>query len=377
MKDLERLDLPSASQFEIVVNCPGQPNLIASMPEEKPEQADEDASRGTLLHKAWQTDDTSGLDEEDKAIYDRGVDLKNELRAKWCIEHSLPIPPREGPREARFWLLDENGDPAASGQLDTHFICLPYLLVIDYKSLWCRNLTPAYKNWQLRLNGVLGWKEYTGIEHVRVGFVKPSVRGGISWTDYSLADLENSESSIRFHLWASRQKDAQRRAGPHCRYCPGKGFCPEANAYAILPSANLGFSPAPQEILQMVDSLVPADLVVIWNRSGVIKKILDAVKERLKQMPDEDLQQFGIGRAPGSRLDPIVKTRELFEFLKAEGITEEELWKALEFSKGELQKALQRDQGWGADATRGYLKQKLEPYIEKKTAESSLERIGI
>jgi len=380
MKDAVRLDLPSASKFEIIVNCPGQQNLIDSMPSEASEPSDEDASRGTLLHKAWETNKTDDLDDEDLEIYQRGGDLKNELRAKWCIEYGLPVPPREGQREARLWFLDDlTGTPLASGQLDAHFISPPYLLIVDYKSLWCRNLTPARKNWQLRLNAVLGKREYDGIQFVRVGFLKPSVKFGIDWTDYSPVDLEYSEASIRFHLWASRQKDAQRRAGTHCRYCPGKAFCPEAGAYAMLPRSYFDFAPqgtSRDSVTDMVESLTLQDLLRIWKASTVISKILEAVKLRLKGFPDPALEQLGIARIPGRTLDPIVKTKELFDFLKGEGFKEEELWTALSFSKTELQKALMRDQGWSADPTRGYLKQKLVPYIDKKSADGSLVTIG-
>ena len=128
--------------------------------------------------------------------------------------------------------------------------------------------------------------------------------------------------------------------------------------------------------LEMVDRLTPADLVAIWERSTVIGKILEAVKTRLKGFSDEQLALLGLGRTPGRRLDPIIKTKEAFDFFfETENITEEELWSALKFSKTELQKAIMRDKGWPADKTRGYLKQMLVPYIEEKQAVAGLEKI--
>jgi hypothetical protein len=127
--------------------------------------------------------------------------------------------------------------------------------------------------------------------------------------------------------------------------------------------------------LDMVDRLTPGDLVAIWERSTVIGKILDAVKDRLKGFSDEQLSLLGLGRTPGRRLDPIIKTKEAFNFFVREGFNPEELWSALKLSKTELQKAIMRDQGWPADKTRGYLKQMLVPFIEEKQASAGLEKV--
>ena len=369
-RDPERLDLPSASSFNITTMCPGSRNLIMSLPRVEEEPPDETAERGTRLHKAWETDDPSELDDEDSDIYKAGLDYKAKAVAQWCADNGI-TDYREGPKETRLWLHDsETMKPLSSGMMDWHFIAARHLLVGDFKSLYCPTLTPSHRNLQIRKLVVLAFMEYDDVEMVRGVLVKPIAKWQrIDAVDYCQKDIEFSRQQIMQSLWESYQPDAQRRPGAHCNYCPAKAFCAECSSYALLPSAMVG------NALDMVERLTPADLVTIWERSTVIGKILDAVKTRLKGFSDEQLALLGIGRTPGRRLDPIIKTKEAVDFFLSEGINREELWSALKLSKTELQKAIMRDQGWPADKTRGYLKQMLVPFIEEKQAAAGLEKV--
>jgi hypothetical protein len=376
MRDTERLDLPSASSFEISVECEGQPALVATLPpqKEEEEEPDELALRGTRIHLALETGDTSELSDDEAEDYRKMKESEVLIRTRWFLERGfdadvLLLPSVKTGKEDRFWMNDpETGQPALSGKLDKYIIVLDEALVIDWKSgAFNKRLTPTQRNFQLRVQAVLLWREFDHIKRVRVAFAKPN--SSTDFTDYSEADLEYSEAQIRHVIWRTQQPGAIRRPGQHCNWCPCKSFCPEAGAYTLLPSALVG------NVLEMVDRLSPADLVAIWERSLVIGKILDAVKTRLKGFSDEQLSLLGLGRTPGRRLDPIIKTKEAVDFFLSEGINQEELWSALKLSKTELQKAIMRDQGWPADKTRGYLKQMLVPFIEEKQAAAGLEKI--
>lgn len=376
MRDPERLDLSSASSFETDAACLGRQQFLRTLPREAFAQENtEEAERGNRIHKARETLDPSELDEEDTAIYERGLRSEKQILETWCAEHEIPISDaKELPRELRLFLhWPDTGAPAASGKLDVHYGAVKdgrmHVLVIDWKSLWCSNLTPAERNWQGRVQAVLAAREYDAV-NVRMAFNK-AMFGKADTVEYRQADLHFAEQSIFQRLWEIAQPDAPRSAGPHCRYCPGKRYCPEAGAYNLLPSVIANSIADP---VAAVRALAPADLKRIFMAMGTVTKIGDAVKARLKGMSDEDLAALGMGRKPGRKLDPIVDAKGAFDALKEFGISEAELWSALNITKGELVKAIMRDQGWGKEQTEGWLwNQILAPFIQKKRAEESLE----
>jgi hypothetical protein len=375
-RDSERLDLPSASSFESDVLCPGRRQLLASLPPTAFKQSDDDeASRGTRIHKARETGNTLELDEEDLEIYDRGLATEKAALAQWQLDFHIEQC-HEGPGEERLFLnWPDTLQPATSARLDVHYCAAGRVLVVEWKSLWCSNLTAAERNWQGRLQAVLIAREYDA-KHVRVVFNK-AMFGKTDVVDYGETDLAFAEKSIFQHLWETQQDEAQRRPGPWCRYCPAKPYCPEAGAMAMLPAVMSGITRGPEglDVTRYVAQLAPLDLKAIFERSAIIGKILDAVKGRLKSFTDEELAALKIGRKPGRKLDPIVDTKGLWDKLVSEGVTPDELWPALSWSKGDLLKALQRDKGWAAGPAKGWRDQIIEPFIEKKSAEASLERI--
>lgn len=375
-----RLGLPSASKFDIVVLCPGQQNLYNAiahlLPPPQEEDPDEDALSGQRIHKARETLDTSNLNEEEKVTYEAGIKYEKKIFDAWVAEIGY-LEAVEGPRELRLWLNDPfTLEPASSGQLDVHYIARPYLLIVDWKSGYSWNLTPSHRNWQLRKQAVLAYREYEGITKVRVAFDKPiATDTRIDVTDYTAEDLENGERDIFFHLWKIKQPDAQRTPGNHCRDRPCKQFCPESAAWSLLPSVMVN-EISPADMVAAVEKMSPEDWRMLWSRAGVINKILDAAKECLKKLPESQLKVLNMELGPGKNLDPITKTKEAFYALKEYGISEDELWQALSFSKGELVKAVRRDQGWAEDATEVWLfKQILAPMIEFKKSAGSLKQL--
>lgn len=380
-RDPERLDLASASSFETDVMCPGRRNLLATLPPEAFKPAtDEEADRGTLFHEAWEKDDPSKLeDEEDLQTYNSGNKTGEEIVATWARDFGI-TEFKEGPRELRLWIHDpETLRPLASAKLDKHFVAEGRVCIDERKSLWCSNLTPAERNYQGRLQAVLIAKEY-GASHVRVAFNK-AMFGKSDVVDYNESDLQHAERSVYFHLWETRQPEAQRRAGPHCRYCPAQTYCREAASFAMLPSVNnLGSGPVSvdatsEAIDTMVSLIAPRDLALLHTRSGIVTKILDAVKARLKSMTDEELNVIGLARGKGRQLDSFIRVKECFESLKTFGISENEIWSALDFKKGELIKVLQRDQGWPKAKAEGWVKQLVGEYGETKTSDALLVQI--
>lgn len=381
-RDPERLDLPSASGFEVDALCPGRNQLFRSLPQVE-EVVDEFAERGTRIHRARELMDPSDLDAEDREIYERGIRTEKQIVGQWCQDFGI-VDFIEGPREQRIWVhWEDSAQRATSAKLDVQYITtqddFKRMLVIDWKALWARWVTPAERNYQARVQAVCGRIE-TDARHVRVAFNK-AMFGKADTVDYSEGDLNKALNSIYQALWEMRSPGAQRRPGDHCNYCPCKPWCREAVAYGLLPSVIAQRAQLPEvasptlekaDVVLMVDAMPVADVARVFTRSAVVVKILEACKARLKKLDDANLQALWLMRDKGRKNDKITSVKQAVDFLLLFGISEGEVWSALQFSKTELVKALMRDQGWSKAAAEGFVDGKLDPFITRDTTEPSL-----
>ena len=369
MSDDPRLNLPSASSFERIVQCPGSAALIASLPPNKEEAPDEIAARGTRIHEARRTGNTLSLEEDEAEDYRLG--LKHERALAYQTFGEEPDV-KEFSWLPRLWLSDpQTCEPCLSGETDVLYIKPPLAAVLDWKTGWNNWLTPSQRNWQLRVYAVLVWKEFDGLERIRVGLIKPKAKiDPVDFVDYSTEDLRQSEQAIFFHLWRARQPDAPRTPGAHCRYCPARAFCKEAAAYSLLPSViNTN-----GDLLAAVQQLSGPDLVKLFETETVVTKIFEAVKTRLKAMPDWQLGELGLERGKPMRLDPIFDTEGVWKFLVATGAELKDLWPALQWSKGKLADMLRATRGFSEEGAQQYIREALAEFIEKKDAEAPLKK---
>jgi hypothetical protein len=373
-----RLGLPSASSFSIDALCPGRQQLLGELGD-MPEVVDEDADRGTKLHKAWECHDTSTLDGDDMAIYERGREMVREVFEQWRkdlggIENDQIV---HGPPEERFYLHGEDGQVAASGQADIHFVVRPFALCIDYKALWARNLVPAERNWQARLLSVLLAREY-GLIRVRFAFLKPMMnRSDI--VDYTAQDLERAQYSIQQVLWESRQNGAQRRAGAHCRHCKAAAGCPEAQAWAMLPSVrakaqNEGITPTVAG--ELVANISLLDCAKVFEGITSRRNIEDAIKARLKALSEPELAELGLMFGKAKTLRPITNPASAWSFLAMAGIPAEQLWRAVKIGNSELAAVVQESLKLSSKkAAEDWIRSKLANFITEQKTERPLEKI--
>lgn len=385
MKDLERLDLPSASSFEADCLCPGRQQLLATVPSStKPDEPDEEAEFGIAIHRARQFKDASNLTEEQLEVYERGMDNEKKILNQWLQDFDVKSW-RECEPELRLWYNNpDTMEPECSAQLDVHYTGISsrderVLLIVDWKTLYCTSLTPAERNWQSRLQVIVGQEQYDS-EITRMVFNK-AMFGRQDPVDYMRADVQMARQSLRYHLWETKQPGAQRRAGNWCNHCPGKPYCPEAAALSLLPTS---MSPAIIESVpaaftdvdaqNMVEVMPVNDVVRVWEMSGVVSKILEACKDRLKTLSDDELVQLGIERAKPKKLDPITATKAAHEALQGV-VPEYALWEALSYSKPDLAKILRDQFNWTEKKARQWIEQNLDPYITRKQSEASLKRI--
>lgn len=381
-QDTERLGLPSASN-SAMWHCPGQRNLIAAANYPENPQDDEDANRGSLIHSAFETDNTLNLDEEMEETYKQGLKFLTDLLLGYSEATGFSSF-KEGEREARFWVHDsQTMEPIASAKLDRHyFFGDDAALICDFKSGFVPNLAPSPKSTQLRVQAVALRQEFPHLKRIRVAFCKAKLRAGASdWSDYTEEDLAYAEQWIRYWLWWSKQPDAPLVPGQHCGYCPAKAWCRAAGSYSMLPSviaaSAVPFAPMRvDDVPEAVAMLKEPDLVKIWQVSGVIKKITDAVKTRLKGLPDERLEELGINRGKGAETHSITSITECVAYLQQQGWSMEQILGCMEFSNASLVKVIRSEKGLPSDKAAGaYLKAALAPFITVKTSDQPLKPI--
>lgn len=376
MNDDPRLGLSSASSFALDALCPGRQPLLNSLGD-VPEPKDEDAERGTRLHAAWEKGDPAGLDTADTEIYERGETLSKKVVSEWAA--TLPNTPVAGQREQRFYLHDESGALAASGQADRHWFSATHGLVIDFKSLWCRLLPPAEVNWQARLLAVLVAREY-GLKTVRFAFLK-AMFSRSDVVDYTEDDLNRAEWSCQQVLWEQRQRDAQRRPGPHCRRCKAATACPEAAAWVMLPSTQVNAIRDTREgITQKMAIEIVAQLSLpncrrIWETQTARRNIEDAVKARLKGLPAPELAELGLMLGKPSVNRPITDPYGALKFLVAAGIPETKVWNAIAMKNGELTAVVQECLGKSKKAAEQWIREKLARCITEFEQDPPLEKV--
>jgi len=392
-----RRGLTSASKFNITYSCPGSENILRDMPvvavEEK-EPESEDATTGTRLHAAWETDNTDNLSSDDLEIYKAGVDYKAKAVREWCEFYGI-TEYKEGQRELRLWMHDPaTMKPVTSGMTDWHFISTGasagHILIGDFKSLWCRSLTPAYMNWQIRVLVALMAMEYEGTASFRGVLVKPIAKGNrTDCVDYTPTDAWRAKEDILQSIWKSKQPDAQRVPGNHCNWCPAKGICAEAQAWALLPSViaargaqfsilnrPIAINPELAKPAELVSRMSLADCALVHSRATVIGKILDEVKYRLKKVPQDQLAELGYTLVSG-RVTPYIENasacfRELSDELR---LPIAAVWKAVKFNKGETVEQFMLEFGWGKKQAEGYWSQMVEKYGGNKQSDPMLEKL--
>ena len=388
IQDTERLDLPSASQMEIVVECPGQNNLKRTIPadlivESKSPEEIEWGKRGERIHKAFQTGQTLELSSEELVTYNCGRHNEQMIVEKWIHDKALdPDRVKEGPRELRVYLHKPYDYPEIMGSAmtDKHYIYQDdertCLLILDLKSGWNPNLPPVTRSWQLKYELISLWKEeYDNVTDGRVAYVKPKERLDVTdYCDYQMQDLQYSFDAIAYHSWFATQPDAPRRAGLHCNWCPCKAWCPEGLAYALLPST-IAKVFQKKHIPERVDSVTGDDLYRIWEAGPVIKKIIDEVVRRLKTFDQDQLFVLGLDRGKDRETHDITNVKEAFEFLRDnQGWAEEHIWGALGFTNSQLAEVAARLHGLTEDESVAWVKKTLAQFITVKESDRPLKK---
>jgi len=378
-----RLGLPSASMTWFW-NCPGSLRLRDSLSDselKKANEPDEYIISGNKIDKSREEGMPLDLNDDELELFQNGLKFEDRLVQSWLAAINASDC-EEGPHKERLFLNHpETMAPILSGESDVHYIAQSegrkHALVIDWKLIG-PNVPPATRNTQLRILAVLKYRDMDDIAGVRVAINRCMDKvGARDYCDYTPLDIERSEAWIMQHLWLSQQEDAPLTPGQWCYHCPCNAICPMAGSYALLPSVIASRALASStDVSAMVHALKPADLVKLWENKALIEKVLKAVVSRLKAMPPDQLASLGLGFGKGRAMNPIVKTKDCFDFLKTvQMLPEEKLWAAMQFSNTDIADMVREDKNLTKEGASNWVKTVLAEFMQQSTAEAPLKRI--
>lgn len=308
----ERLGLASASSMDRRDHCPG--SLVAERGAPYLEEEDT-ATSGTRIHHALETGDDSELDmseEEIKANLDR---LEKNAVAKWREDFNISKEPRVV-REQRHWIRNAELDLIASARPDVEYHAQDHALVINYKTGY-KDPTPTEINWQVRTEAVAVHSDNPNLVHVRAAIAASRLASRFDYCDFDARSLGLGQREIEFVVWRSNKPGAPRVPGTWCRYCKARSDCREAAGYSLLPTVGMPDKSDELALLQAVSRLTPQHLSYLYCRKSTIAAILDAVEQRLKSLPEEELRLAGYEIAPGNTYRDITDTVGAFNALGA------------------------------------------------------------
>ena len=369
----EREGLPSASAMYRVVSCPGSLALIEAC--KPPELTTSVAQQGTEIHAALETGETYALDEESQEIVDKLKQTGQELLDNWSAG-KFHVSFRES--EHRLWIRDKSLNPIASAKLDVSYQALPEnkSLIIDFKTGFLP-VTPAEKNWQLRTQAVAVHQEY-GATHIRVAVACARLgKPHVDFVDYTLEDLKNAERDLLFQLWKAKQPDAPRHAGDWCKYCPAKAYCCEAAAWSAVEVVSPTQTVTTKEQIGLaVELMTPEHLVHVWRKRNIVEGVLDAIKARLKSLPEEELSSLGLRLKEGKKMREIVDLPSALENVRTNlDIYGANMLGCMKLSIPILTQTYQQQNQLTRKEAEDKLTETLKPYINESRGEPTLEEI--
>lgn len=276
----ERQGLPSASSMERVFNCSASRRAENEAPDEEP---NDEALEGQEIHDAMLSEDFSGLN-------DKGLTIAQELTKQKddALEHFRTTTGEEPHiiKEERLWIR-EYGKPIASAKVDWAAVGEESALVLDSKTGYLQ-ATKAYRNIQMRTQVLALWSEFPRLKRITAGLNAYRFKGSLDMVDYDVPYLKRSLEELQFKLWMSEQESASFHPGEWCRYCKARGDCRARAAFNLLPVATSG-----DFVIGAVNRLTPQQMAFMVKHDPIIRKALDATKDRMKALPSDVLASVG------------------------------------------------------------------------------------
>jgi hypothetical protein len=342
----ERENLPSASSLQRVVYCPGSWNAEQSA--ERIDTSSTVSKFGDDVHAAIAAEDLAELGIKESDVADRLMRMEKAAIEQWKIDFG--VEKIVVVREKRMWLKSGN-EKVASGKPDLfiHTTENPVFLCIDFKSGF-KDAPVSSRNWQLKFFVAWAWQSLVmaGVSSkgckIRVAIAQHRLGERFDATDYDHDDMRQAYNEVMFFLRRAKNPDAERIPSAECQYCKAKAQCPEYSLYSMMPMLRAKMAvdvPKKAEVIAKV-SLLPLDaLAYIESRRTIAVNLFEAVKERLKGLPADQLKDLGYELKPSGSTRTVPDLVALWAILcKNDLCTPEEFTRMCDISIGTLEEKL-------------------------------------
>lgn len=315
----ERLGLPSSSEMWRLSECSGSKILSDSLRAKGIDLGipNISATLGDRIHSSLEGYNLD-LNLREQEIRDDCDRIANQASREFfgdSVEPEILI-------EERLW-YKKNGIPFFSGRPDRVSVVPESILDVNFKTGTSEE-EDAGSNLQMGSEVVLLHHRYPKIPRIGALLSQPLATNQPEIVVYDLQAMEEEEIHI-LGIVDRATWDKRRRAGPWCKFCPARAFCPEARELA---------TDLPMRI--KVDNLPSGDSATeMMSRLSVAYDVLDALwdafSKKVKSEPES---------VPGWHINLGKKVRSLppeneFEFTNAallSGLSEEDLNLAKKFS---------------------------------------------
>lgn len=318
----ERLGLPSSSEMWRLSECSGSKILSDSLRAKgiDLEIPNISATLGERIHSSLEGYNMD-LNIRAQEIRDDCDRIANQASREFLgdsVEPEILI-------EERLW-YKKNGIPFFSGRPDRVSIVPEIILDVNFKTGTSEE-EDAGSNLQMGSEVVLLHHHYPKITRIGALLSQPLATNQPEIVVYDLQAMEEAEIHI-LGIVDRATWDKKRRAGPWCKFCPARAFCPEARELANdlpvrLKNDQLPELPSGPEAAEMLERLY------------IAKGILEAMKEAFSQKISKDPQSIpGWHISSGKRVRSLPPEKEL-EFLNAallSGLSEEDIGSSHKFS---------------------------------------------
>ncbi len=358
----------SASNAEADYLCPGRHLAQKGIPEEQSGASD----FGNALHAAFEGREVS-LDRFQEKLLQRARE-----REKQVLELISPLSNWVVSSETRVWAEIEGG-LRHSGQFDKLYVaCDQNIAVIeDLKSLQ-GDVEESPSNRQLRDLAALVWSKMK-LDTIYVFINQPMVRTPTVYTKYTRQELNIAFAQMVARVVRSNTPGQPRVAGAvQCLHCRARGTCPEAIAWAqSIAHPNGEEFPAltPEAAVDMVKTFGPDDLAAIFAKIPTLNAIMDAVKDQMMSLTDEQLEAVGYARKKGHFTEKVNDPIELSRRIAKVGVPYEAIAASSSISKDNLEKLLRSHLGLKGEMLVSAMKGLLDGIVDKKQTSDRLVKI--
>ena len=312
--------------------CPGRHLAQLSIPE--PPESD-DAKFGTAIHNELAGKDHPPLDTDQESIVESMRTIDNRVLA---VFYPNAVGKMDEPlRERRLW-IEWPDKLRHSAQVDVGFLVGYRALIGEYKSL-PGDVPTSPNNLQLRDQAVLVSVNVPGLTEIGVYVNQPLVTHSPEICIYQVRDLDRARDDLYRRVFASNQKDAQRRAGEEqCKFCRAKVECP---AYIKMASSLVATGPIGASLAAPVEKWTPQQRALFLDRAGVAEQWLNDCYERLRELLMKEPDAVpGYTLREGRNNPTLINPQNLLmRFMKLGG-TQEQFIKSLDVGKGKLTEAV-------------------------------------